>query len=59
MDYYDIEHTTNVVVSCVVLHNICEQLRDVWHPEWIYDVDDSSVPPSAITTGSGSNVNNI
>ena len=59
MDYYDIEHTANVVVSYVVLHNICEQLGDVCHPEWIHDIDDSLVPSSAVTTGSGSNANNI
>ena len=28
MDYFDIQHTTNAIASCVVLHNICEQLGD-------------------------------
>ena len=28
MDYYDIQHTTNAIASCMVLHNICEQLGD-------------------------------
>ena len=57
------QHTTNVVASCVVLHNICEQLGDVCHPEWIHNTDESesgiSVPPSAVATGAGSNTNNM
>ena len=52
-----LEHTTNVVVSCVLLDNICEQLGDVCHPEWIHNIDesenDSSVQPSAVTTSTG------
>jgi len=63
MDYYDIEHTTNAVASCVVLHNICEQLGDVCRPDWIHSTDasDSStllLPPTAAATADG-NANNI
>ena len=49
------EHTTNVVVSCAVLHNICEQLGDVCHPDWIHNIDESNNDSSviAVTTGTG------
>ena len=57
MDYFDIEHTTNAVGSCVVLHNICEQLGDVCHPDLIHSTDtsdSSSTPPAAATVADGS-----
>ena len=53
MDYYDIQHTTNVVASCVVLHNICE---DICQHERIHSTDESKnsapEPPPAVATRS-------
>ena len=69
MNYYDIrtynKHTTNAVVSCVVLHNFCEKLGDVCQPEWIHSTDESEnstpdlEPPSAIATRTGFNATSI
>ena len=51
--------TTNAIGSCVVLHNIYEQLGDACQPQWIHiDSDAPVVPtgtPSAMTTIVGSN----
>ena len=62
MDYYDIEHTTIAVASCVVLHNICEQLGDVCRPDCIDRTDtfNSSTPalPPVATVADG-NASNI
>ena len=51
MDYYDIEHTTNVVAPYVVLHNICEQQGDVCQPDWIHHHDSLG---STVAAGSAS-----
>ena len=63
MDYYDIKHPTNAVASCVVLHDICEQLGDVCLPDWIHrtDTSDNSTPALPITAATvpDSNVGNI
>ena len=53
-----LQHTTNAIASCVVLHNICEQLGDACQPEWIHtDSEAPVVPagtPAAMTTSVGS-----
>ena len=63
MDYYDIEHATNAVASCVVLHNIFEQLGDLCRPGWVHgtDTSNSSTPilPPAAATRADSNASNI
>ena len=45
MDYYNIQYTTDAVVACVILHNICELNRDYCNPNWI--VDDAGQDHSA------------
>ena len=63
MDYYDIKHSTNAIASCVVLHNICENLGDVCRHDWIHraDTSDSSTPalPTTAATVPDSNASNI
>ena len=64
MDYYDIQHTTNAIASCMVLHNIYEQLGDACQPEWIHTDSEAPVAPAgtpaAMTTNVGSsNANTI
>ena len=64
MDYYDIQHTTNAIASCVVLYNICEQLGDACRPEWIHTDSEAPVAPAGtpaaiITSVGSSNANTI
>ena len=61
MDYYDIQHTTNAVASCVVLHNVCEKLGDTCRPEWINSDSGTSITraPAATATGVDGNANTI
>ena len=54
MDYYDVKHTTNVVASCVVLHNICELQGDVCQPDWIHHHDSSGTTVAAVSVASRS-----
>ena len=42
MDYYKIKHATDVIASCIVLHNICEARGDTCDPGWIYHEDPSA-----------------
>ena len=56
-----IKHIPNVILSCCVLHNICEIHNDTFHEEWLQDVDltqpgDTS---SSTTATSGSTVRDL
>ena len=48
VDYYDIQYSTDVVVACVTLHDVCELNNDNYDPDWIW-LDNSarnhSIPP--------------
>lgn len=45
MDCCEIEYTINVVVSCVVLHNLCELNGD---PKWmVADISQADASPSS------------
>ena len=35
MDYYTITHTTDVIATCISLHNICEMSGDMCDPQWM------------------------
>ena len=34
-----IKHIPNVILSCCVLHNVCEIHNDTFNEEWLQDVD--------------------
>jgi len=59
MDYYNIKHTTNVVASCVILHNICELQGDVCQPDWIHHHDSSGTVLAASVSCSGTTASTI
>ena len=59
MYYYDIQHATNAIAYCVVLHNIFEQLGGACQPDWIYTDSEAPVAPAAMTTRVGSNASTI
>jgi len=63
MDYYNIEYTTNVVASCLVLHNVCEMNGDGCNPEWIHHDEsgpEENTPPAAdVTRRANTSANNI
>ena len=50
MDYYKIKHATDVIASCIVLHNVCEARGDTCDPGWIYHEDQSTTSASTRAT---------
>ena len=60
MEYYDIQHTTNRIVSCMVIHNIiiCEQLGVACRPEWIHTNSEASIAAIGILVTMTTSVGN-
>ena len=50
MDYYKINHVSNVVASCIVLHNTCEAQGDSCDPAWIHQDSTSNVSTTPTTS---------
>ena len=50
MDYYKIKHATDIIASCIGLHNVCEARGDTCDPGWIYHEDPSATSVSMRAT---------
>ena len=50
----NLSNVPNMVSSCVVLHNICEQYGDNCSQDWVVHADQPTVPPTPSTCSSSS-----
>lgn len=47
-------NVSNIVASCVVLHNICEMYGDHCHQDWVVNVETTRSPTSSTTNSAAS-----